>query len=149
MKNLPLILSIFILSFSSAFAQNDSEAELLKPFHSINSEEMMSWMEKLCSVEFNGRLTGTPEFMASAEWMASKFSEWGLKPAGDNGTFFQNFDMPYTVLNDPGSLSLIIPQNDGTVIRKNYTYPDKYFPGMNSGNGEITSEVVFVGYGVT
>jgi hypothetical protein len=149
MKNLLVLISIFILSFTRLSAQNEFETELLKQFHSINSEEMMSWIEKLCSAEFNGRLTGTPEFMASAEWMASKFNEWGLKPAGDNGRFFQNFDMPFTVLNDPGSLSLVIPQNDGSVIRKNYSYPDEYFPGMNSGNGEITAEVVFVGYGVT
>ena len=35
------------------------------------------------------------------------------------------------------------------VIEKNYNYPDEFYPGMNSGNGEITAEVVFVGYGVT
>ena len=149
MKNILILISIFTLNLTKVAAQNDFEIELLKQFHSINSEEMMSWVEKLCSSEFNGRLTGTPEFMASAEWIASKFTEWGLKPYGDNGTFFQNFSMPYTVLNDPGSLSMVIPLNDGTVIRKNYRYPAEYFPGMNSGNGEITAEVVFVGYGVT
>ncbi len=149
MKSLIVFISTLVLTFTTAFAQNNPDTELLKQFHSINSEEMMTWIEKLCSKEFNGRLTGTPEFMASAEWVASKFREWGLKPGGDNGTFFQNFDMPYTVLNDPGSLSLHIPQADGTVIRKNYRYPDEYFPGMNSGNGEITAEIVYVGYGVT
>ncbi|HEX2970636.1 MAG TPA: M28 family peptidase [Bacteroidales bacterium] len=144
------LLSVFILTvITRTSAQNEFETELLKHFHSINSEEMMAWINKLCSPEFNGRLTGTPEFMASAEWVASEFKKWGLKPAGDNGSYFQNFDIPYTVVNNPGSLSLNIQQSEGSVIRKSYRYPDEYYPGMNSGSGEVTAEVVFAGYGVT
>lgn len=140
---LPLVLSIPV------FAQGDFEKELLKQFHTISSREMMGWVEKLCSPEFNGRLTGTPGFIKSAEWVAGNFREWGLKPAGDNGSYYQWFDMPYTEVNDPGSLSLLLPQTDGTVITKKYSYPDEFFPGMNSGSGEITAEVVFAGYGIT
>ncbi len=78
-----------------------------------------------------------------------KLKEWGIKPGGDNGTYFQWFNFPYTVVNDIGSLSLNMSQADGSVIRKYYTYPEEYYPGMNSGSGEITAQVVFVGYGVT
>jgi hypothetical protein len=131
------------------FSQDDYEAKLLKQFHTITSEEMMSWVEKLCSPEFNGRLTGTPEFMKSAEWVADKLKDWGIKPGGDNGSYFQWMNNPYTVVNDIGSLSLNIPLADGSIIKKNYSYPDDYYPGMNSGSGEITAEVIFVGYGVT
>lgn len=147
-KNIKLVL---ILLFSSAvtFSQENSESTLLKYFHTINSGEMMAWMEKLCSPEFNGRLTGTPEFIASAKWVADKFGEWGIKPAGEDGGYFQWFDHPYTVINDPGSLTLNLPQNDGSIIKKYYSYPDEFYPGMNSGSGEITSEVVYVGYGVS
>ncbi len=149
MKKIVTILFIFFLSLSPTYSQADFETELLRQFHSINSEEMTSWIGKLCAPEFNGRLTGTPEFMASAEWVASKFNEWGLKPGGDNSSWFQNFKLPYTVVNDLGSLTLHIPQSDGSVIKKNYKCPEEYYPGMNSGNGEITAELVYVGYGVT
>jgi Peptidase family M28/PA domain len=150
MKKTIVIFSILIFSVSRyAFSQDDFETRLLKQFHSIHSEEMMTWLEKLCSPEFNGRLAGTPEFIASAEWVAGKLKEWGIKPAGDNGNYFQWFGFPYTVVNDIGSLSLNLIQSDGTIIRKNYNYPDEYYPGMNSGSGEITAEVVFVGYGVS
>jgi hypothetical protein len=146
-------ISVFVVIYLSAYqvviSQADPESKLLKQFHNITSEEMMTWMEKLCSPEFNGRLTGTPEFLASAEWVAGKLKEWGIKPAGDTGSYFQRFDFPYTVVNDIGSLTLNILQKDGSYIRKNYSYPDDYYPGMNSGNGEITSDVVFVGYGVS
>lgn len=150
MKKIIILSSVIIFSASLlSFSQDYFELKLLKQFHSIQSEEMMTWMEKLCSPEFNGRLTGTPEFIASAEWVAGKFKEWGIKPAGDNGDYFQWFNFPYTTVIDIGRLTLNISQSDGSVIKKNYTYPDEYYPGMNSGSGEITAEVVFVGYGVS
>jgi hypothetical protein len=150
MKRIKILLLILLIPATyQAIAQDDYEAKLLAEFHSITSEEMMTWMEKLCSPEFRGRLSGTPEYTTSAEWVASRLKEWGIKPGGDDGTYFQWFDAPYTVVNDIGSLSLKITQPDGSSITKNYTYPDEYYPGMNSGNGEITAEVVFAGFGVT
>lgn len=150
MKKIKCLLSIIlILTTNSAFSQNESDNKLLNQFHKITSEEMMSWLEKLCSPEFNGRLTGSSGFIASTEWVAGMFKEWGIKPAGNNGTYFQWFDAPYTDINDIGSLTLNIPQSDGSVIKKSYSYPDEYYPGMNSGSGEVTAEVVFVGCGVT
>ncbi|MCU0361946.1 MAG: M20/M25/M40 family metallo-hydrolase [Bacteroidales bacterium] len=141
------LLALTLLRIS--YAQVAEEQKLLSSFHTINALEMMDWMEKLCSPEFNGRLSGTPEYIASAEWVASNLKQWGLKAGGENGTYFQWFDAPYTVVNDIGGLVLNIPQNDGSVIKKNYTYPDEFYPGMNSGNGEITAEVVYAGFGVS
>lgn len=149
MKKTAIIL-VLILSFSKlSFSQTETESVLLKYFHMIQSEEMMTWLQKLCCPEFNGRLTGTPEFIKSAEWVAGNLKEWGLKPGGDNGDYFQWFNFPYTVLNNNGKLSLNLPQPDGSTIKKYYTYPEEYYPGMNSGNGEITAEVIFAGYGVS
>lgn len=150
MKKIVILFSILILSASRiTLAQDDFELKLMKQFHTIQSEEMMTWVEKLCSPEFNGRLTGTPEYIESARWVAGKFKEWGIKPAGDEGDYFQWFDIPYTLVNDIGGLILNLPQADGSMIKKNYSYPDDYYPGMNSGNGEITAQVVYVGYGIT
>jgi hypothetical protein len=143
------LITILISAVSVLNAQNESDLKLLDQFHKITSEEMMEWMVKLCSPEFNGRLTGTPEFVASAEWVAGKLKEWGIKPAGDSGSYFQWFDWPYTVVNDIGSLSMKLIQPDGSAILKYYNYPDEFYPGMNSGTGEITAEVVYVGFGVT
>ena len=40
--------------------------------------------------EYQGRKTLTPGFEKISAWAAAKFKEWGLQPAGDNGTWFQN-----------------------------------------------------------
>lgn len=143
------ILSVLTAFSSQAPAQQTDEQLILKYFHSISSEEIADWMAELCSPKYNGRLAGTPEYIAAAEWAAEQMSNWGLKPAGDNGSFFQWFDHPYTVVNEIGSLELHIPQKDGYVIRKSYSAPEDFYPGMNSGSGEVTAEVVWVGYGTT
>ncbi len=148
------LLLAFAISFLAAFtspavAQQPDEQVLLRNFHAISSEEIAGWMAEICSPEYNGRLAGTPEYLAAAKWMAGKFSEWGVKPAGDNGSYFQWFDHPYTVVNTPGELQLHIPQKDGVTITKSYRAPADFYPGMNSGNGEVTAEVVWVGYGTT
>lgn len=148
------LILVFVISLMSAFAsqapaQQTDEQLLLKYFHSVSSEEIAGWMTEICSPKYNGRLAGTPEYMASAQWVADKLQEWGVRPAGDNGSYFQWFDHPYTVVNEIGSLQLHIPQKDGTTIKKGYTAPADFYPGMNSGSGEVTAEVVWVGYGTT
>ena len=147
-KRLITLLTALVCSVLS-FSQDADEQVLLKHFHSISSEEIAGWMADLCAPEFNGRLAGTPEYLAAAGWVADKMKEWGIKPAGDKGSYFQWFDHPYTVVNDIGALQLHIPQKDGKTIIKSYSAPADYYPGMNSGNGEVTAEVVWVGYGVS
>ena len=142
-------LILFVLITIDAPAQVAGDELLLKQFHSVTSEEMAGWMKTLCSAEFNGRLAGTPEYIASAEWVAGNLAAWGIMPGGDNSTYFQWFRQPYTVVHDPGSLQLHLPQKDGTTVIKSYIAPAEYYPGMNSGKGEVTAEVVFAGYGVT
>jgi hypothetical protein len=145
------LLHVFLLSFgiTQASVAQDAGQTLLKHFHSISSEEISGWMEELCSPKYNGRLAGTPEYLAAASWVAEKLQEWGVRPAGQNGSYFQWFDHPYTVVNNIGTLQLHLPQKDGTTILKSYNSPADYYPGMNSGNGEVTAEVVWVGYGTT
>jgi|WetSurMetagenome_2_1015567.scaffolds.fasta_scaffold00007_24 hypothetical protein len=151
MRNIKILVTVLVILSGTgiSYSQDEEATKLLNQFHLITSEEMMTWMEKLCSPAFNGRLSGTPEYIASAEWVAGRLKEWGIAPGGDKGTYFQWFDQPYNVLNETGSLSLKITLSDGSSIFKKYLYPDDFYPGMNSGSGEITAEVVFAGYGVS
>jgi hypothetical protein len=144
-----LVLLLVSAAVYKAPAQQADDQTRLKYFHSISSEEIAGWMTEICSPAFNGRLAGTPEYLAVAEWVAGNLEQWGVKPAGEDGTWFQWFDRPYTVVNDIGALRLHIPQKDGTMIVKSYNAPEDYYPGMNSGSGEVTAEVVYVGYGVS
>jgi len=121
------------------------EAELLD---SIAAEKLLSYVIKLSSKLYAGRLTGTPEYRNCAQWVASLFEEWGLKPVGDNGTYLQSFPNPYTIVFVGGELSYIY-RSKGTRKKRKYVYAKEYYPGSNSGNGKFTAEVVYAGYGIT
>jgi len=45
----------------------------------------------LASEKLEGRLTGTKGEQLAAEYIAKEFAKAGLKPAGENGTYFQTF----------------------------------------------------------
>jgi len=148
-KNKIHIVALVLFMPLISICQSTEESKFLEVFHSITSEQAYSFVEELSSDKYQGRLSGTPEYMNSAKWTASKLQEWGIKPLGDNGSYFQYFDMPYNVVKNVGELSLIIKADDGSSIKKKYYFPDDFFPGMNSGNGEVTSEVIYLGHGVT
>ncbi len=125
-----------------------SEQRLLLTAHSISSNKLYDYVAELASEKYAGRLTGTAEYNACAEWVAKKFEQFGLKGGGDNGSFYQSFSNPYTLVFPGCELhQTIIKSHSGRRLR--YKYPDEFIPGSTSGSGEVTAEVVYVGYGIT
>jgi hypothetical protein len=124
------------------------EQKILSVMHSISSHTLFDYVKELTSEKYGGRLTGTPGYNASAEWVISLFKKWGVAPSGDKGTYLQAYPNPYTLVFKGGELTLNMPVKGG-IIKKSYKYEDEFIPGGTSGSGEVTAEVVFVGYGIT
>ncbi|MEZ0229353.1 MAG: M20/M25/M40 family metallo-hydrolase, partial [Planctomycetota bacterium] len=57
----------------------------------ISADEIRKTVDKLAGEDFLGREAGSEGGRAAAEWLAAECEKVGLKPAGDDGTFFQNF----------------------------------------------------------
>ena len=129
-------------------AQLSEEQQLLQVMHSIHSQILYDYVAELASDKYWGRLTGTEGYNQSAEWVASHFKKWGVEPAGDNGTYLQAFTHPYTLIFKDCHVSLHIPHGD-SVIKKHYVYEEEFIPGSTSDSGEVTAEVVYVGYGIS
>ncbi|MFC1726235.1 M28 family peptidase [candidate division KSB1 bacterium] len=72
-------------------------------------------------------------------------NKFGLKPGGDNGTYFQNFPLLVTEEIEPVQVELIDPVKG----RKKYFYDDDFTLFTNSGSGEFTSEIAFIGVGIS
>ncbi|MGD8535822.1 MAG: hypothetical protein PVF66_08235, partial [Candidatus Aminicenantes bacterium] len=142
-----LVLS-FALSAHAQPAQQTDEQKLLQSLHSISSHKLFDYVKELASDKYAGRLTGTEEYNASAEWVASHFKKWGIKPGGDRGTYLQGFPNPYTLIFKDCEVYLHIPYKK-SVLKKHYRYEDEFIPGATSGSGEVTAEVIYVGYGAT
>ncbi len=86
-----------------------------KGFDSIKVADAKKYLGYLAGPETMGRGTGQPGFQKAAEYMAARFKEFGLKPVGDNGTYFQNVPFWRSNFVDQGSEIRFI--SSGKVIK--------------------------------
>jgi peptidase M28-like protein len=98
----------------------------------------------LASKELAGRKAGAPGADTAADYIASKFKAAGLKPIGDNGTYFQNLTLPYIDLAEPPTLKLL--NADGSV-KKQYTHRVDFSEVISgrAGDGAGEGQLVFIG----
>lgn len=117
--------------------------------YGTSQDDLKCWMSYFVSPECRGRLTGDVGYDRAAQYAADLFKSWGLKPGGDNGSYFQYFDHPYTEVLPGGSFTLHIPVGKDR-ISKTYDYPDHYMAGGTSDSGELTNlDLIYVGYGIS
>jgi len=153
-KLLFFLFVIFYLVVSSCLAVENlpskerDEGKILQSLHSISSHPLLEYVKELTSEKYAGRLTGTEEYNASARWVASHFEKWGIRPGAAENSFLQAFPIAYTLVFKGCEASLQIPYKD-TFIKKYYRYEDEFIPGSTSGSGEVTAEVIYLGYGIT
>ncbi len=124
--------------------ENVDRAAVLDVMRDIGGETLIGYVQELASDRYAGRLTGSPEYTACARWMADRLAGWGIKPAGDDGSYLQAFPCPYTDVQNSGELTIKNGEQE-----KTYAYEQDYYPGSNSASGRVTAEVVYVGYGIT
>ena len=91
--------------------------------------------------EMKGRGNGTPELDQAADYIASQFRTWGLRPMGDKGTYFQKFQV--TIGATPG------PQNELDVNGKQLKINEDFVPIVFSDTSSFDGALVFAGYGIT
>ncbi|UCG27762.1 MAG: DUF4910 domain-containing protein [Bacteroidales bacterium] len=147
-----VIISVALIPGVNLYPQNlaieKNREMILETMHSISSHTLMEYVEELVSDKYAGRLTGTEEYDEAANWLANQFREANIRALGDNQSYFQKFDIPYTLVFRECFVSLHIPVNGDTIL-KNYEYVKEFIPGSTSGSGEITAEVIYAGYGIT
>ncbi|MCV2484751.1 M28 family peptidase [Flavobacterium sp. SH_e] len=79
----------FSLSCNVIFSQT-----IKKPLVSaITLKDLKTDMYQMAGDHFNGREAGTLDELKVSMWLAEKAKEAGMSPAGDDGTFFQFFDL--------------------------------------------------------
>jgi hypothetical protein len=95
----------------------------------------------LASPEMKGRASGSPELERAADYIAQQFRVLGLRPAGDNDTYFQSFQLTTGAkLGAKNELQL-----NGTNLKSH----EDFVPIIFSNTAEFEGQVVFAGYGIT
>lgn len=95
----------------------------------------------LASDTMQGRGNGSPELEKAADYIAGQFRKAGLKPAGDNGTFFQSFEV--TTGTSLGA------KNELSVAGAALNIDDDFVPIAFSDTAAFDGAMIFVGYGIT
>ena len=92
MKKIPLTCSLVIASLTT-IAQTIPLSNTPPALHAITSADLKRDMADLADSHFNGRSAGTIDELKASLWLAEKFSQIGLSPGGDDGTYLQFFNM--------------------------------------------------------
>ena len=117
----------------------------------INPENIRAHVRFLASDLLEGRGPGRRGAELAAEYIATEFSLNGLKPAGDNGSFFQKVDL-YAVHTDEAATKFtFMPQKSAKSdapmpLIYNSDFVTKDERGETS--ADIDAPIVFVGYGI-
>lgn len=105
-------------------------------------QDVMRHVAYLCREELEGRLTGTPGEQLATAYVAAYLDSLGMKPAGDEGGWYQPFEFTSGVaLGEKNALA----RGD-----KQYQLNKDWRPLSFSGIGDTkAAPVVFAGYGMS
>jgi hypothetical protein len=113
----------------------------------VDGSAIKGYITSLASDAAQGRRTLTPGYEKAADWAAAKFKEWGLKPAGENGTYFQKVPVSgarSAYVWATGVPSLVL---NGRTF---YHREGSFAVDTASGAGvKIEAPIVFIGYGIS
>ena len=112
-----------------------------------DAEKIRAHVKFLSSDLLEGRGTGQRGGDIAAEYIGTQFALYGLKPAGDDGTFFQNVPM-VSVHTLPATTFKLVPKSGEPLALKNL---DDFVTNNESQTetADIDAPIVFVGYGIT
>ena len=144
-----ILLLLFVACFGVAIAVQNSPAKSTSDSAAaaIDPEKIRAHVKFLASDLLEGRGTGQRGGDIAAEYIATQFELYGLKPAFQNGSYFQDVPMMGVKTLEATSFKLV-PANGKAITLKNL---DDFVTNNESQTetADIDAPIVFVGYGIT
>ena len=109
--------------------------------------EHIRWHVRYLSHDLlEGRGTGQRGGDIAAEYIATQFAEYGLKPAGDHGTYMQKVPL-VGITTLPETTFSVVPKQGETMNLKPL---DEYvaYDQTQQAQSDVDADIVFVGYGI-
>ncbi len=109
--------------------------------------EHIRWHVKYLSHDLlEGRGTGQRGGETAAEYMATQLAEYGLKPAGDNGTYLQKVPLVGITTQAETQFALLAKQGAAMNLKPLEEYVA--FDQTQQERSDVDAEIVYVGYGI-
>ncbi|QKJ29081.1 M28 family peptidase [Mucilaginibacter mali] len=111
-----------------------------------SADEIKASITYLADDKLLGRAPGTPGFQMGADYVIGKLTEYGVKPAGENGGWTQQVRFRRTFAGKTGSATLTIAGKTDSIKYGNdiFIYPDPVHQVVTS-----SGQLAFAGYGIT
>lgn len=122
-------------------------AQMRKPtgVSAITEADLKEWLTYLASDQLQGRATYTEGLGMAAAYIAEHLEAWGVKPAGDDGSYFQVVKV--NGVNVRRNSTVTVTANGQTKTFKDGE--GVTFPANAGGKQTITAKAEFVGYGLS
>jgi Zn-dependent M28 family amino/carboxypeptidase len=135
-----------------ANAMSMSTAQVGRSIHDfeaqVDANKIRAHVQFLSDDLFEGRYPGLRGGELAAKYIATQFAVYGLKPAGDNGTYFQQIHfVGMKAIPEKTQMSLV-PES-GAAIPLAYGEDYVVFNSKLTRVADIDAPLVFVGYGAT
>src|SRR5713101_8001466 len=121
-------------------------AAAVAAMETINPERIRAHVRFLAHDLLEGRGTGQRVGDLAAEYIATQFALYGLKPAGDSGTYMQKLPM-VGVAPTPDTRFWLVPEQ-GSAMELRPLEDYVAYDQAQQPESDIDAEVVFVGYGI-
>jgi Zn-dependent M28 family amino/carboxypeptidase len=138
--------AVFTASVVAVLASVPLLATRPKATIAMNAERIRAHVKYLASDELQGRGMGQKGSDLAADYIGKEFESYGLKPAGDSGTYFQNVPM-VGVKTLPQTTFEVQRDGGETVSLKNL---DDFVTNNESQTetADFSAPIVFVGFGI-
>jgi Zn-dependent M28 family amino/carboxypeptidase len=138
MRKISVALAVTVFAATAFASKTDAP--------SFDAERIRAHVKYLASDELEGRGTGQKGGDIAADYIAAQFKSYGLKPAGENGTYFQRVPM-VGVKTLPATTFTLMPNSGAPLELKALDdYVTTNERQMESAT--IDAPIVFVGYGI-
>lgn len=142
-SNNSIMYRLFILSIISILCfQTQAQKRAWQNVYAdyIDVADLEKHLEILASDEYEGRATGQKGQKMAANYMADYYKSIGIKPVGENGTYFQTIPLEQQSWD---KVNINIDGKDFEMMKDFYCF------GRQVDEGTITSDqIVFAGYGI-
>jgi len=110
----------------------------------VDGKIIKGYIEFMAADDKEGRQSLTPGYAKTAQWAADKFKEWGVKPAGENGTYFQDVPVARGLAWTTGAPEIVADGRTFYFRDGDFAIDNTSTPGQT-----VSGEIVFVGYGIS
>jgi Zn-dependent M28 family amino/carboxypeptidase len=150
-----LVLGILLATAGFAVAQKAAKKDPVSvrlpgaafaAMQTINPDHIRWHVRYLSHDLLEGRGTGQRGGDIAAEYIATQFAEYGLKPAGDNGTFLQKVPLVGTTTQPETQFALVPKQGKAMNLKPLDDYVA--FDQTQQERSDVDAEIVYVGYGI-